>query len=90
MNHKELRDKADESKTNITPEVKANFDALASGKFNNFCLFSCFVNDEPTAAICAVTRDKDGHFEVNPLFVAVTPNMKLTDHDNHEPDGVLR
>ena len=43
--------------TNITTEHRKAFEALTSGRFNNFALFSCFVNGEPAAAIVAVNRD---------------------------------
>jgi hypothetical protein len=67
--------------TNITPEIKEHFEALSSGKFNNFALFSCFVNGQPAAAIVAVTDEDDANYRITPLFVSLTPNMVLTDHD---------
>jgi hypothetical protein len=39
--------------TNITDHHRAAFEALASGDYANFTLFSCFVNGEPAAAIVA-------------------------------------
>ncbi|MFN9818544.1 MAG: hypothetical protein ACK56Y_11060 [Pseudanabaena sp.] len=54
--------------------------ALSSGDFTNFALFSCFVDGRPSAAIVAVTRDREDYV-LSPLFVAVTPEMVLTDHD---------
>ena len=66
--------------TNITAEHRAAFDALTSGCFENFALFSCYVGGEPAAAIVAVNRDGDD-YTITPLFVAVTPSMVLTDHD---------
>ena len=47
--------------TNITAEHKAIFEALTSGDYRNFALFSCFVNGEPAAAIVAVNPDGDGY-----------------------------
>lgn len=70
--------------TNITREMRAAFEALASGDYRNFALFSCFVNGEPASAIVAVTGD-GAEFELTPLFVSVTPGMILTDHDGAEP-----
>jgi len=35
------------TKTNITTADREAFDALVSGQYENFCLFSCFVNDKP-------------------------------------------
>jgi hypothetical protein len=66
--------------TNITPEHKAAFEALTSGDYDNFALFSCFVNGEPAAAIVAVNRDVD-EYTIKPLFVSVTEALDLTDHD---------
>lgn len=69
--------------TNITPELEAAFKALIGGEYDNFALFSCFVNGEPAAAISAVTKDGDD-FIVTPIFVSLTPSMSLTDHDNRK------
>ena len=66
--------------TNITADHRAAFEALVSGDYANFALFSCFVNGEPAAAIVAVNRDGDG-YAITPLFVSVTPSLALTDHD---------
>jgi len=66
--------------TNITPDHRAAFEALTSGDYANFALFSCFVNGEPAAAIVAVNRDGDG-YAITPLFVSVAPSLTLTDHD---------
>ena len=66
--------------TNITADHRAAFEALVSGDYANFALFSCFVNGEPAAAIIAVNRDGDG-YAITPLFVSVTPSLTLTDHD---------
>ena len=66
--------------TNITAEHRAAFEALVSGDFGNFALFSCFVDGEPAATIVAVNRDGDD-YTISPLFVALTPDMFLTDHD---------
>ena len=66
--------------TNITADHRTAFEALASGDYANFALFSCFVNGEPAAAIVAVNRDGDG-YTITPLFVSVMPSLTLTDHD---------
>lgn len=68
------------TETHITPAHREAFDALSSGDFSNFALFSCFVDGRPSAAIVAVTRDRED-VVLSPLFVAVTPDMVLTDHD---------
>lgn len=67
--------------TNITPQHRASFEVLTSGENANFALFSCFVNGAPAAAIAAVTRDDDGDYVITPLFVSITDDMTLTDHD---------
>ena len=66
--------------TNITADHCAAFEALTSGDYANFALFSCFVNGEPAAAIVAVSADS-GKYTYTPLFVSVTPSLALTDHD---------
>lgn len=68
--------------TNITPDLKAKFDALASGKFSNFALFSCFIDSKPGAAIVAVNQEEPGgEVTITPLFVSITEGMVLTDHE---------
>ena len=66
--------------TNILPAHKDVFEAITSGKYQNFALFSCFVNDQPGCAIVAVNRDGE-EYTMTPLFVSVAPGMKLADHD---------
>jgi hypothetical protein len=68
--------------TNITADHRAAFEALSSGDFENFALFSCFVNGEPAAAIVAVNRDGEEYI-ITPLFVSVTASLQMTDHDGH-------
>ena len=73
--------------TNITGEHKRAFEALKSGEYGNFALFSCFVNGEPAVAIATVlpTPPEAPGGEpgclVRPLFVSITPAMRLIDHD---------
>jgi hypothetical protein len=71
------------SLTNITAEHRSAFEALTSGEFSNFALFSCFADGQPAAAICAVT-EQAGEYLIRPLFVSVTDTMRLTDHDGRE------
>lgn len=68
--------------TNIRPDHVSAFEALTSGDFRNFALFSCFVNGTPAAAIVAITppADETGDYTITPLFVSVTADMALTDH----------
>ena len=70
--------------THITPAHKAAFEALTSGEYNNFALFSCFVNGDQAVAIVAVNRDAEEYL-LTPLFVSVTDAMLLTDHDAVSP-----
>jgi hypothetical protein len=69
--------------TNITEEHQEIFTALRKPEFTNFALFSCFVNGKPTSAIVAVNKEGE-EFNITPLFVAVTPEMILTDHEGKE------
>jgi hypothetical protein len=71
------------SQTNITPDHRSAFEALTSGDYANFALFSCFADGQPAAAICAVT-EQAGEYLIRPLFVSVTNTMRLTDHDGRE------
>lgn len=66
--------------TNITDAHKYAFNALLSGEYDNFALFSCFVNGEPACAIVAVNQGRDDYI-FTPLFVSVTADMALTDHN---------
>ena len=69
--------------TNIRPDHISAFEALTSGEHDNFALFSCFLDGEPAVAIVAVTPPEieDGEYQITPLFVGVTKDMVLTDHD---------
>ncbi len=72
------------TQTNITPCHRNTFNALTSGKYTNFALFSCFVDGEPAAAIVAINADGEV-YNVQPLFVSVTEKMILTDHEGKTP-----
>ena len=69
--------------TNIRPEHISAFEALTSGEHDNFALFSCFLDGAPAVAIVAVTPPEiaDGEYQITPLFVGITENMVLTDHE---------
>ena len=71
--------------TNIIQEHRDSFNALTSGDYSNFALFSCFVNGESASAIVAITKDDSDEYHINPLFVSVTAGMKLIDHDGIGP-----
>jgi hypothetical protein len=78
----------DEPKTNITDEHKAMFKSLLNNE-DGWCLLSCFISGAPTAAICRATRNEEtDEVLVEPKFIAVSSNMKLTDHDGREPKDV--
>ena len=69
--------------TNIRSDHVSAFEALTSGRYENFALFSCFVNGAPASAIVAIMApdDETGECCVTPLFVSVTDTMVVTDHD---------
>ena len=71
--------------TNISPEHRDSFNALTSGDYANFALFSCFVNGEPASAIVSINKQASDEYKITPLFVSVTPGMKLVDHDGNLP-----
>ena len=72
--------------THITAAHRDVFQAMTSGVYGNFALFSCFVDGAPAVTIVTVTPDGDG-VTITPLFVSVTPGMVLTDHDGQGPAG---
>jgi hypothetical protein len=73
------------AETNITQEHRQVFNALTSGEYNNFALFSCFVNGEPASAIVAINKPDGDEYQITPLFVSVTPGMRLIDHEGIQP-----
>jgi hypothetical protein len=70
--------------THNTPEHRRAFEALTGGSAN-FALFSCFIGGTPTAAIVAITEAGNGDICITPVFVAVTGDMTLTDHNDTPP-----
>ena len=76
--------------TNITAEHRRAFNALSGGRHGNFCLFSSFLSEEPSAAIAAITVSQpeteggEPEYAITPILVSVTPGMKLADHDGRE------
>ena len=70
------------STTNILPEHQDVLEALTSGKYGNFALFSCFINDRPGCAIVAVNKEGK-EYNITPIFVSVSPGMKLADRDGN-------
>ena len=72
--------------THVTPAHRRAFAALTSGERGSFALFSYTVNGAPASAIVAVAED-GGDRLLHPLFVSVTPDMHLADHDGRAPRG---
>ena len=70
--------------TNIGEEHRRAFEALTSGSYENLALFSCFVNNEPASAIVSIQppgANGEDEYVIRPLFVSVTSDMVLTDHE---------
>lgn len=70
--------------TNITKDHKEQLDFIREARGRQVCLFSCFVNGEAASAICMVRQSGDD-VDIMPMFVSVTPAMKITDHSGVEP-----
>jgi hypothetical protein len=76
--------------TNITEAHRRAFKlvtnpSLLDKSHRSIALFSCFLAGKPTASICLVEVAADEQLWIVPLFVAVTDDMVLTDHDGEEP-----
>ena len=71
--------------TNITEESKRAFNARKSGRYDNFAC-SPAMEGERGAAVSVDEPDGGGETEygIHPLFVSVTPVMRLTDQDRTE------
>lgn len=71
--------------THVTEADKALFESLLAGR-DDVGLFSCLLDGTPAVAICAAGLDEaTGEHVLEPLLVAVTPGMKLTDHEGNPP-----
>ncbi len=64
--------------SNITPGHVRVFQAVRSQLYDNITLTSCTLNGEPGVAIVMIDEVGEGQIAVMPLFVAITPSMKLT------------
>jgi hypothetical protein len=73
--------------TNITPGHVSAFQAVRSQLYDNITLSSCLINDEPGVAIVMVDHCGEGKVAVCPLFVAITPGMKLVFAGEQDSDG---
>lgn len=61
----------------ITPGHVNAFQAIRSQLYDNITLTSCLINGEPGVAIVMVDHVGENKVAVMPLFVAITPGMKL-------------
>ena len=76
--------------TNISDQHCEAFEALTSGHYDNFALFSYVLDGRPAAANVSLTahqsddKDRETEFHIKPLFVSIADGIVLTDHDVHE------
>ena len=63
--------------SNITPGHVRVFQAIRSPLYDNITLASCTINGEPGVAIVMIDEVGEGKIAVMPLFVGITPGMKL-------------
>jgi hypothetical protein len=73
--------------SNITPGHVNAFQAVRSQLYDNITLASCIINGEPGVAIVMVDHVGEGKVAVMPLFVAITPGMKIVISGERESDG---
>ena len=91
MTRKSANRESSTSFSNASTEAHLRaFEALTSGNYDNFALFSCFYNDQPAAAIVAVNEcpspgeNGEPEFHIRPLFVSIIDGLALTGHDGRE------
>ena len=63
------------------------FERLSSGQYDNFRLMPCRVNGEPSLLIIALHPGEDDVIIAQPLFVAITPRMVISDEDGRRICG---
>lgn len=80
------KNRQNKTSTNITEEHKKVFDMIQT-RAAPFVLMSCFVNGQPSCAISLIAGEDDGAHKIYPFFVALTKDMKLTDHDDVAPQA---
>ena len=73
--------------SNITPGHVRVFQAIRSQLYDNITLASCTINGEPGVAIIMIDDIGEGKVAVMPLFVAITPRMKIEFDGERESDG---
>jgi len=73
--------------SNITPGHVRVFQAIRSPFYDNITLTSCTINGERGVAIVMVDEVGEDKVAVMPLFVAITPGMKIDFPGERESDG---
>jgi hypothetical protein len=64
------------------------FENMSSGQYDNFRLVACRVNGVPSLEIIALySGDDEDTIVAQPLFVAITPGMVITDEDGRVQGG---
>ncbi len=75
------------SASSITPGHVRAFQAVTTQLYGEVTLFSCQINGEPGVAIVLAEHVGEGKIGVMPLFVSITPGMKLIFEDEQGGDG---
>jgi hypothetical protein len=78
---------SDRRQSNITPGHVRAFHMVTSGLFEDVTLWSCTIDGEPGVAIVMVKEVGEGKVAVMPLFVAITPEMKIDFRGEEESGG---
>jgi hypothetical protein len=73
--------------SNITPGHVRVFQAIRSPFYDNITLTSCTINGERGVAIVMVDEVGEDKVAVMPLFVAITPGMKIVFSGERESGG---
>ncbi len=81
------------AESNITEKHIDAFEAILDPeRRKEFALYSCFVDGHPTTAIVHMTddpnEDNPERVRVAPVFMAVTADMKITNHQGVEAELV--
>jgi hypothetical protein len=71
----------------ITPGHVRAFQAVTTGMYGEVTLWSCRINGEPGVAIVLAEHVGEGKIGVMPLFVAITPGMKVTFESEQGGEG---
>jgi hypothetical protein len=76
--------------SNITPGHVRVFQAIRSPFYDNITLTSCTINGERGVAIVMIDEVGENKVAVMPLFVAITPGMKIDFPGERESGAVQR